>query len=85
MSAEDADLMTVSNELYQVTTELIIKGYKPFVIAAALTMIGMQIYKSCLSAQDYDKMVDSISEARNKVRSLDELSELSKNFSGSFH
>ena len=81
MDKQDSDLIIVADRIYKTTTELIIEGHQQFAIAAALTMVAMQIYKSALSKEDYDKMVDSISDSRDQVMSLNDIV---KN-AGSFH
>ena len=81
MDKQDSDLIIVADRIYKTTTELMIEGHQQFAIAAALTMIAMQIYKSSLSKEDYDKMIDSISDSRDQVMSLNDIV---KNV-GSFH
>jgi len=81
MDKQDSDLIIVADRIYKTTTELMIEGHQQFAIAAALTMVAMQIYKSSLSKEDYDKMVDSISDSRDQVMSLNDIV---KN-AGSFH
>jgi competence transcription factor ComK len=81
MDKQDSDLIIVADRIYKTTTELIIEGHQQFAIAAALTMVAMQIYKSSLSKEDYDKMVDSISDSRDQIMSLNDMV---KN-AGSFH
>jgi len=81
MDKQDSDLMIVADKVYNMTTELLVEGHQQFAIAAALTMVAMQIYKSSLSKEDYDKMVDSISDSRDQIMSLNDMV---KN-AGSFH
>ena len=81
MDKQDSDLMAVTDRVYHMTTELLVEGHQQFAVAAALTMVAMQIYKSSLSKEDYDKMVDSISDSRDQVMSLNDIV---KN-AGSFH
>lgn len=70
---KDSDLMATADEIYNLTTKLLAEGKPQFAVAAALTMIGLQIYKTSLSKEDYHKMVDSISETRDQVLSFHEL------------
>jgi competence transcription factor ComK len=81
MDKQDSDLMIVADKVYNMTTELLVEDHQQFAIAAALTMVAMQIYKSSLSKEDYDKMVDSISDSRDQIMSLNDMV---KN-AGSFH
>ena len=61
------------NRVYQFTGELIMQGEKPTVVAATLLLVALQMYKSILNQEDYDKMVETISENRNQVKSLFEM------------
>lgn len=81
MDKKDSDLMDVADRVYHMTTELLVEGHQQFAVAAALTMVAMQIYKSSLSKEDYNKMVDSISDSRDQIMSLNDMV---KN-AGSFH
>lgn len=79
----ESDLEYVADKIYQMTGEIIAEGQKPFAVAAVLTMVALQIYKTSLSENDYNKMVDSISESRDKVKSLTEM--IKSDFLRSFH
>ena len=49
---------------------MIDKGHSPLEIAAILVAQSMSIYKTVLDYNEYDKMVDSISEQRYNVKEL---------------
>ena len=79
----DSDLNYAADQIYKMAGDMIADGQKPFAIAAIFTMIALQIYKTSLSKEDYDKMVDSISENRDKIKSLPEM--VKEPFMKSFH
>lgn len=46
------------------------EGVKPLDIAAVLVTVGLSLYRTLLSKEDYEIMVDTISEKRHEVRVL---------------
>lgn len=47
-------------------------NYTPLEVAAILVTQGLTIYKTVLSEEEYEKMVDSISEQRDRVLEIPE-------------
>lgn len=68
---EDTDQL---DELYQnywaIHSQMIDKGHSPLEIAAILVAQSMSIYKTMLDSEEYDDMVDSISNMRYNVKEL---------------
>lgn len=60
----------LNEELYQITSELLDEGHKPFAVAAMYSMIAMQLYKTIMSNEEYNAMIDYISDNRDKVKKL---------------
>jgi hypothetical protein len=62
------------NELYQeywaIHAKMIDKDHNPLEIAAILMAQSLSMYKTILDADDYNQMVDSISDLRDKVQEL---------------
>lgn len=56
--------------VYEMTNEFLKDGYEPLAVAAMYTMVAMQIYKTTMSEEDYNAMVDVISNSRDKVKKL---------------
>jgi len=79
----DTELNTAADQIYRLAGDMIAEGQKPFAVAAVFTMVALQIYKTSLSAEDYNMMVDSISENRDKIISLPEM--VKSPFMKSFH
>lgn len=57
-------------ELSNFVTKSILDGNSPFVVAAVLSTLALSIYKTCLDEVEYNKMVDAISNSRNRVQSF---------------
>lgn len=59
---------------YRQTLELfdrwIGEGVKPLEIAAVLVTVGLSLYRTLLSKEDYEMIVDRISESRHEVKLL---------------
>lgn len=70
---DDTNLKDISEQIYQMAGEMIKEGQKPFAVAAVFAMIALQIYKTSLSEEDYNKMVDEISSNRNRIKSLNDV------------
>jgi len=64
------ELYEISDRMYELTGKLIEEGQRPFAIAAIYIMIAMQIYRTMLSDEDYNQMIDEISANRNEVQTL---------------
>ena len=58
------------SDVYKFSTELVEKGYTPYAIAAMFTMVALQIYKTSMSTEEYNLMVDMISNNRDRVPTL---------------
>lgn len=62
------------NDLYQeywaIHAKMIDQDHNPLKIAAILMAQSLSMYKTMLDQDDYDKMVDSISDMRDKVQAL---------------
>lgn len=69
---DDFELQSLTNQMYTITEELVAEGNSPFAVAAVHVMIALQIYKSSLSEEEYNLMVDSISISRDKIKPLAE-------------
>lgn len=70
----DEEMMqNLTQEVYGFTSEFIMKGNSPFAIAASYVMIAMQIYRTILSEDEYNQMVDVISDSRSQVKTLNDI------------
>jgi len=60
-------------DVYDLANTMIKDGEKPFAVAAVFVLAGLQMYKTSLSDEDYEKMVGSIYDSRDRVRRLEEI------------
>ena len=68
----DDQMLSIEAAYMELTTKFIDNGISPYAMAAIMTKLGMMIYKSSLSAEDYNLMVASISNRRDLIKSFDE-------------
>lgn len=81
IQTSDEETKFLGERVYKIAGDMVAEGHKPFAIAAVFALVALQIYKTSLSEEDYNKMVDSISESRNRIRSLEDVATVS----GSLH
>lgn len=55
---------------WAVHTEMLDRGVRPLEIAGLLASQALTLYKTILTSEEYDKMVDAISENRDKVKAI---------------
>jgi len=58
------------NDISDLASGKIASGRSPFEVAAALVTIGASIYRTTLNEEDYNLMMDAISNNRNMVQRL---------------
>lgn len=66
----DKSIEDLYQDYWAIHSQMIDKGHSPLEIAAILVAQSMSIYKTVLDYNEYDKMVDSISEQRYNVKEL---------------
>lgn len=69
----DDDLLAIETSYMNITTQYIDKGMSPYACAAAMTKLAFMIYKTSMNAEDYNIMINSISDSRDMIKSFDEL------------
>ena len=67
---EDRELEKLYEEYWTAHATMIDKGYTALEIAAVLVAQSMSIYKTVLDEEQYNMMVDSISDMRYNVKEL---------------
>lgn len=70
MSDKPLDENSLGSAVYKNTNALMAEGYEAFAVAAVYIMVALQIYRSTMSEEDYNTMVDTISESRDRVKKL---------------
>ena len=64
---EDTKIEDLYHTLLRVTAELVNNGYDAMEISAVMTRVALQIYKTKLSDEDYNRMIDFISKSRDEI------------------
>ncbi len=68
----DQNLIATYNEFMKLTDRLLGEDVKAIEIAPILIKLGLEIYKTVMTEEDYDRMVDFISDHRNEINNLKE-------------
>jgi hypothetical protein len=65
------ELESIYQEFWQLVAEQINDGNSALEVAGIMVAQAMTIYKSVLSPEEYDQMIDTISDSRDHVQELD--------------
>ncbi len=68
----DEKLVNTYNEFMNLTDKLLGEDVRAIEIAPILIKLGLEIYKTVMSPEDYDRMVDFISDHRDEINDLSE-------------
>jgi len=71
ISDDNNELENLYQNYWAFHASMIEKEHNPIEIAAILVAQAMSIYKTVLSPEDYNNIVDSISNSRDKVQQLE--------------
>lgn len=74
----DEELMAMDISYTDLTARFIQEGFSPYACAASMVKIAFMIYKTSLDAEEYNLMIDSISDSRDKIKSITDLQKLSR-------
>ena len=66
----DSELNEIYIKYWDLTSNLI-PTYSPAALAGVMVAQALTLYKTMMSEEEFDAMVDSISSSRNKVQKLD--------------
>jgi hypothetical protein len=68
------DRLIKAYQEYMLTTDtLLAQGVTALELAPIMVKLGLEIYKTIMSEEDYNKMVDFISDNRNEIQDLSDL------------
>lgn len=56
---------------YMALHEVMLEEYEPLEIAAVISVQALSFYKTVLPEEDYQKIVDAISDRRNLIQTFD--------------
>jgi len=68
---DDDNLLKLYNE-YLLFTDTQLADHNAMAVAGVMLAQALSIYKTAMNDEDYNRMVDNISESRDKVQSFDE-------------
>lgn len=60
----------IYNDFFTLVNSELAAGQDPLEIAAAMTAISMSIYRTVLEDDDYQRMIDSVSDSRDRIRPI---------------
>jgi hypothetical protein len=72
ITTNDDELLAIEISYGELTRKFAEEGINPFACAAVMTKLAFMIYKTSLNAEDYNAMINEISDNRDKIRSFEE-------------
>jgi hypothetical protein len=78
IETNDNELLAMEISYAELTHKFIEEGFNQYACAASMIKLAFMIYKSTMSAEDYDLMVDSISDSRDRIKSFSEIEKFSR-------
>lgn len=72
IETNDNDLMIVEATYMELAAKFTESGISPMISAAVMAKLALMLYKSSLSNEEYNGMVDTISESRNAILTIEE-------------
>jgi hypothetical protein len=73
---KDEDVLATYNKTFERAVELLKDEVNPLEVAACSVQVGLTIYRSTLSEEDYDTIVQRIVESCYHIRTIDEMSDI---------
>ena len=68
INTSDEEMMALEVSYMMLTNKLVDENFSPMACAAIMTKLAMMLYKSTLNPEEYNVMVDTISDSRDLVR-----------------
>ena len=72
INTNDDELLAIEVAYGELTRKFAEEGINPFACAAVMTKLAFMIYKTSLNAEEYDTMINEISDNRDKIKSFAE-------------
>jgi hypothetical protein len=67
---DDTELEALYFDITEYVSEKIKEGHDSLEVSALLVRIGLEIYRTTMDQEDFDKIVDFISESRHHIKPL---------------
>jgi hypothetical protein len=74
----DEEMLAMEISFTELTNRFTKEGFSPYACAAVMTKLAFMIYKTSMSAEDYNLMIDSISDSRDQIKSFAEIQKTSR-------
>ena len=74
----DEELMAMEVSFTELTNRFIQEDFSPYACAAVMTKLALMIYKSSMDVEEYNLMVDSISESRDHIKKFSEIAKIGR-------
>lgn len=78
INTTDEELMAMEISYAQLTHKFVDEGFSQYACAASMIKLAFMIYKSSLDAEEYNAMIDSISDSRDRIKSFSEIEKFSR-------
>lgn len=78
VNTSDEELMAMEISYAELTHKFVEEGFNQYACAASMVKLAFMIYKSSLDAEEYNLMIDSISDSRDKIKSFAEIEKFSR-------
>lgn len=78
INTSDEELMAMEISYAELTHKFVEEGFNQYACAASMVKLAFMIYKSSLNAEEYNLMIDSISDSRDKIKSFAEIEKFSR-------
>ena len=71
MNNDELPVEDIAQTFWDATTDLTTTGHKPLAVAGVMMVQALTIYKTLLSPDEFDAILDHVSETRDKVKTID--------------
>ena len=78
INTTDEELMAMEISYYNLTHKFVEEGFSQYACAASMVKLAFMIYKSSLNAEEYNEMINSISDSRDRIKSFAEIEKFSR-------
>jgi hypothetical protein len=78
INTTDEELMAMEISYANLTHKFVEEGFSQYACAASMVKLAFMIYKSSLNAEEYNEMINSISDSRDRIKSFSEIEKFSR-------
>ena len=78
INTTDEELMAMEISYANLTHKFVDDGFNQYACAASMIKLAFMIYKSSLNAEEYNEMINSISDSRDRIKSFSEIEKFSR-------